>query len=224
MILPGWFQWVVKSSVPRLLGSRSRGLMLSPSVFWLLSLSLVKVLVLRQPPACSTALTSIPIMRRMNGKGETHTEHHNIQNSLVWAHLSPLVPENTSIEGKTDFNLSWLLYAHSSTWPWTAETWRSLQHGHSSSHDLQCPFAGFWHLKQFITSRDALPLAFPYFFLQKYSWSFSSTLPASVRNTTHPRLVFMLSKPTFTVTTLAAKRGASVISLITFHQKCKGIQ
>lgn len=55
---------------------------------------------------CSTVLTSIPITRRMNCKGETRTKHHYVQNKLVRAHLSPSVPENAPVEGKTDFKLS----------------------------------------------------------------------------------------------------------------------
>lgn len=166
MILPGRFWWVPKFSVPRLLGSRRRVLMLSPSAFWPLSLHLVKVPVLRQA-LLAAQLSSILIMKRMNCKGEPRAKHHYVQNELVRAHLSPLVPENAPIEGKIDFKLSWLLFACSSALSCTAKTQGRLcpsgpplQHSHASSRDLQCPFAHFWHIKQFVTSRAVLSLLF----------------------------------------------------------------
>lgn len=146
---------------------------------------------------------SISITRSMNCKGEICTKHCNAQNELVWARLSLLDLENATVEGKIDLKLSWLLFAHSLTLSWRADTrgrpcpsGPPPQHSHSSSWDLLCPLARFWHFKGLITSRAVFLLLCLLFFLQKYSRSFSSTLPASVRNaTTQLRLYTFETNP-----------------------------
>lgn len=114
-------------------------------------------------PTCNTALRSIPVTR-MSCEREARTENPYIQNELVRAHLSLLVPENAPAEGKIDSKLSWLFFARSST--------LSGQQRHEEdlvlqvllcntfSLDLQCHFAHFWHLKRFTMSTALLLLLF----------------------------------------------------------------
>lgn len=140
---------------------------------------------------------------------EDELQRRDLHKALLcteWIGLSssfPLRSENATVERKIHLRLTGLRFAPSLTLSWRTETrGRPCPSGPppqdrcSSSWDLLCPFAHFWHLMGFITSRAVFLLLRPIFFLQKHSISFSSTLPASVRNaTTQSRLYALKTNP-----------------------------